>query len=100
MNEYDDLVKQFWKTRNGIFRFRKWLIVQCIAGIGSQILAVSLLSDTPYFFGLVLFGTIIFISGAFFLNRNNKHVEEINKQGDRLFYRDPNWREKNGRTVY
>lgn len=96
MNEYDDLVKNFWKLRNGILRFRKWLIIQCIAGIGSQMVGVGLGSESNLFLALILFGSIIFASGVFFLIRNNKHVEEIDKQGDRLFYRDPDWRMKNG----
>lgn len=97
MSDYEDVVKKFWDLRKSILRTRKFLIAQCFGGIISQMIAVGILGpENPGFWALITFGTMIFVIGIVFLIKNNHHVDQIDKQGDKLFYRDPNWREKNG----
>ena len=94
MKDYEDLVKEFWDIRRAIYTHRKFLIATCIAGLLLQFAAVALLHDKPGFVFAITLGMMLFAIGVYFLIRNNKHCQEIDKQGDRIFYRDPNWREK------
>lgn len=108
MTTQEDLEKEFWSIRRGIFRFRKVLILLAVSGIIIQAYGAMFqydedtsftLEGTDGFVGTFILGTSFFITGVVFLIRSNNQILRLDKQGDLLFG-TYDWRlhGENGRT--